>query len=81
MGVEEEGELRGEVVDEQAGLEGGLDVGDAVGEGEGDFLDGGGAGLADVVAADGDGVPTGEFCAQYWKMSVMRRMEGAGGKM
>ena len=40
---------------------GGLDVGDAVGEGEGEFLRGGGAGLAHVVAADGDGVPLGDF--------------------
>src|SRR4030065_523463 len=41
-------------------VEPGLDVGDGVGEGEGDFLDGGAAGLAHVVAADADGVPGGD---------------------
>ncbi len=60
MGVEEEGNLGGEVIDEQAGLEGGIHVGDGVGEGEGDFLNGGGAGFADVVAANRDGIPTGD---------------------
>ncbi len=59
MGVEEEGELAGEGVDIQPGVERGLDIGDAVGEGEADLLGGGGAGLADVVAGDGDGVPLG----------------------
>ncbi len=43
------------------GVDGGLDVGHAVGEGEGDLLRGGGAGLAHVVAGDGDGVPLGDF--------------------
>ena len=61
VGVEEKGELWGEVVDAQAGVEGGLHVGDGVGEREGDFLDGGRAGFADVVAGDGDGVPLGKF--------------------
>ena len=61
MRVEEEGQPRGEGVDVETGVDRGLDVGDAVGEGEGDFLHGGGAGLADVVAADGDGVPLGDF--------------------
>src|SRR6266851_5332380 len=41
----------------------GLDVGDAVCEGEGDFLDGGGAGFADVITGDGDGVPLGKMVA------------------
>ena len=41
VGVEEEGELGSEFVDGEAGVERGLDVGDAVGEREGDFLDGG----------------------------------------
>ncbi len=59
VGVEEEGQARGEVVHFQAGFEGGFDVGDAVGQGEGDFLDGAGSGFADVVAGDGDGVPFG----------------------
>ncbi len=57
VGVEEEGQLRGELVHRQPGPQGGLDVGDAVGQGEGDFLDRGGAGLADVVAGDRDRVP------------------------
>ena len=57
MRVEEERKLRGEIVDAQASVERGLDVGDAVGEGKGDFLDGGRASFADVVALNGDGVP------------------------
>ena len=61
--VEEEGELRREFVDAEAGVKRGLHVGDAVGEGEGDFLNGGRARFADVVAGDGDGVPAGEFVA------------------
>ena len=55
--VEEEREAFAEYVRVLSGLDGGFDVGDAVGEGEGDFLNGGRAGLADVVAGDGDGVP------------------------
>ena len=60
MRVEEERESRGEVVDAEAGVDGGLDVSDAVGEGEGHFLDGGRAGFANVVAGDGDGGPLGQ---------------------
>ena len=40
-----------------------MDVGDAVGKREGDFLNGGRAGFADVIAGDGDGVPLGEIVA------------------
>ena len=60
VGVPEEAQPRGEVVDVQPGGQGGLHVGDAVGEGEGDLLDGRRAGLADVVAGDGDRVPAGQ---------------------
>ena len=59
--VEEEREARGEAVDVETGVDGSLDVGHAVGQGEGDLLRGGGAGLAHVVAGDGDGVPIGDF--------------------
>src|SRR6266436_887111 len=52
VGVEEERKLRGEVVDVEAG-----------GEREGDFLDGGRAGFANVVAGNGDGVPLGKMAA------------------
>ena len=45
------------IVRVEADGHGGLDVGDAVGEGEGDLLGGRAAGLADVVAGDGDRVP------------------------
>ena len=41
----------------QAGRQRGLDVGDAVGQGEGDLLHGGRTGLADVIARDRDRVP------------------------
>ena len=48
-----------EAVHGQAALHRRLDVGDGVGQGEGDLLDGRAAGLADVVAGDADGVPVG----------------------
>src|SRR5580692_10966957 len=63
VSVEEKGELRGKFVDGEAGVERGLDVGDAVGQCEGDFLDGRRSGFANVVAGDGDGVPLGEIVA------------------
>ena len=56
-GREEEGQAPGEVVDVEAPLDGRLDVGDGVGQGEGQLLRGGRAGLAHVVAADRDRVP------------------------
>ena len=55
--VEEEGQPRREVVDAQAALDRLLDVGHAVGDREGQLLDGGRARLADVVAGDRDRVP------------------------
>ncbi len=57
VGVEEEREARGEVVDREPALERGVDVGEAVGEGEGDLLHRGRARLAHVVAGDRDRVP------------------------
>ena len=82
VGVEEERELRGEGVDGQAGRERGLDVGDAVGQGEGHLLDRG----ASRPRACGSrrwrwcssGAPRAR---QKAKRSVMSRMDGAGGKM
>ena len=38
-----------------------LDVGDGVGQREGHFLNRRGAGFANVIAADGDGVPFGQL--------------------
>src|SRR5260370_18429369 len=40
-----------------------MHVGNAIGESEGNFLDGGRAGFADVIAGDGDGVPPGKIVA------------------
>src|SRR5260370_32487337 len=40
-----------------------MHVGNAIGESEGNFLDGGGTGFADVIAGDGDGVPPGKIVA------------------
>ena len=57
LGGEEEGQARGESVDLEPGVDGGLDVGDAVGEGECELLHGSSPCLAHVVAADADGVP------------------------
>ena len=59
--VEEERHPRGDLVDLQAGLAGGVQVGDAVAQGEGHLLDGVRARLADVVAADADAVPAGQL--------------------
>ena len=56
MRVEEEAEARAELVDIEAAAARPLHVLDAVVNGEGQFLQRGGAGFADVVAADGDGV-------------------------
>jgi hypothetical protein len=55
--VEEERKPRRELVHVQPPRDCLLDVGEAVLEREGELLLGGGAGLADVVAGDGDGVP------------------------
>jgi hypothetical protein len=67
--VEEEAQLRRELVDVEPRGERGFDVGDAVGQREGDLLRGGAAGLADVVAADRDGVPLRHVLAHQAKMS------------
>ena len=55
--VEEEGEALAELVGRQAGSDGRLRVRDAVRERERELLNGGRAGLADVVAGDRDRVP------------------------
>ena len=57
--VEEERQPGRELVHVETGVNGGLHVGHAVGQGEGDLLHRGRAGLAHVVAGDGDGVPLG----------------------
>src|SRR5215203_206303 len=57
VGVKEKGEARGEVVHLEPGVERGPDVGDSVGEGEGELLHRSRAGLAYVVAGDRDRVP------------------------
>ena len=63
VAVEEEGQAGPEVVDVEAGIDGRLHVRDGVGEREGDLLHRRRAGLADVVAGDGDGVPAGDALA------------------
>ena len=55
--VPEEGETARKVVDVESRLDGGIDVGDAVGNRKGDFLGSRRAGFADMVARDGNGVP------------------------
>ena len=57
--VKEEGKSRRKGVHIQAGCNGRADVSDGIGEREGDFLYGGRASFANVVAADGDSVPFG----------------------
>src|ERR1700722_17579987 len=56
VSVEEETESGGEVIEYQSGVERGLHVRDAIGEGEGDLLHRGRAGFTDVIAGDRDGV-------------------------
>ncbi len=63
VGVEKERKLRSEFVDAKPGVKRGLDVSDAISEGEGDFLDSGRASFADVIAGDGNRVPLGEMVA------------------
>ena len=55
--VPEEGETTRKIVDVEACLDGGIDVGDAVGNRKRDFLGSRGAGFADMIARDGNGVP------------------------
>ena len=61
LGYEEEGQPRAEVVDLKSGIEGCLDIGDGVGEGESQFLHRRSPGLTHVVAGDTDGVPLGHI--------------------
>ncbi len=81
VGVEEEAEPRRELVDRQARRQGGLDVGEPVGQREGQLLGGRRARLADVVARDRDGMPARHLgrCRSACT-SVTRRTEGRGGK-
>ncbi len=61
VGVPEERQPGSEVVHLEPGRQRRLDVGDAVGEREGDLLDGGRPRLPDVVARDRDRVPVGQL--------------------
>src|SRR5205814_10480369 len=61
MDVEEEREMRHEVVHVEAGCDAPLHVLEPVDEGERDLLQGRRAGFADVVAGDRDGVPPGHL--------------------
>ncbi len=61
VGVPEEREARGEVVNVQPGPARSFHVGETVADGECDLLGGGRPGLADVIAADRDGVPPGHL--------------------
>ena len=61
VSIEEEGKPLTDLVDVETGVDGGLHVGDRVGECERHLLNGGRARLADVIAADRDGVPVGHL--------------------
>ena len=61
MAVEEEAKARGEVVYVQAACDGPAHVLQAIAQGEGQLLRRRRSRLADVVAADGDGVPQGHL--------------------
>ena len=60
VGVEEERQARGELIDIQAALQRPAHVLEPIGQGKGELLGSGGAGLADMVAGDADGVPLGD---------------------
>ena len=75
-------ERRGaKLVDIQAALQRPAHVFQAIRQGEGQLLGGGGAGFADVVAGDADRVPLRDSCVPYSMVSTTRRMDGSGGKM
>ena len=78
--VEEEAEARHEFVDREAPLESPIDVFEAVAKSEREFLKGRGAGFADVIAADGNGIELGRVLTPNSKVSVTRRMEGRAGR-
>ena len=52
MGIEEKGETPGKVVHIHSRVQSGLHIGDAVSQGKGDLLGGGGASLPDMVAGN-----------------------------
>jgi len=79
VGVKEEGELRGELVDVEPGVDRGLHVLDPVAEGERDLLGRRRPRLADVVPEMEMVLKLGISPAQNSKMSVMSRIEGSGG--
>jgi hypothetical protein len=81
VGVEEERQPGGEVVDVEAGGERQLDVGEAVGERERQLLGGGRARLADVVARDRDRVPARHLGGGERDGVGTSRIDGRGGKM
>ena len=80
MGVEEEADLGGKSVNIEPGCDGLFDVLDRVGEGEGDLLDSGAAGLADVVAADGNRIPTGHVAGAVAEEVGHQAHGGLGGE-
>ena len=61
VGIEEERKARGEVVHVEPGGDGGLDIGEAVGQSEGQLLGRGRPGLADVIPGNGDWMPAGHL--------------------
>src|SRR5260370_30118267 len=67
MSVEEKRKLRDKLVHFEAAAHSPFDVLEAVAQGEGQFLDGGRAGFADVIAADGNGVELGRVLNTEFK--------------
>ena len=57
MRVPEEGQTTREIVDVHAGLDGGINVSDTIGDRERDFLRSGGTGLADMVTGNRNRIP------------------------
>ena len=79
VGVPKERDAWRDVVERDARLRARPQVRLAVGERKRDLFNGRGAGFANVIAGDRDGVPKRHFAAQYDITSVTNRIEGLGG--
>src|SRR5690349_21254425 len=66
MDIEEEGEARRKLIDRESTLEGSFDIVQPICQRKGEFLHSSSSGLANVIAADADGVPARhKACAKF----------------
>ncbi|GBD11865.1 hypothetical protein HRbin23_01545 [bacterium HR23] len=78
--IEEETQTRSEVVYLEAPLQALLHIGETVGQGEGQFLHGGGASLPNVITADANGVPARHILRGELNGVHHQTQRGLGGK-